>query len=101
MELSHRQDEFRYISTMTKNEIRKFLKVPENYRIMIQQGGATMQYTAVVKNLIGLKPKRIANLMVTGMWSNQNYHEMSKFCNVNLVANNWTDNDCTRMVPSD
>lgn len=101
MELSHRQDEFRYISTMTKNEIRKFLKVPDNYRILLQQGGATMQYTAICKNLIGLKPKRIANLMVTGMWSNQNYHEMNKFCNVNLVANNWTDNDCTRMVPSD
>lgn len=58
-----------------------------------------MQYTAIVKNLIGLKPQRIANLMVTGMWSNQNFDEMSKFCNVNLVLNNWTDNDCTRCVP--
>jgi hypothetical protein len=46
-----------------------------------------------------LKPKRIANLMVTGMWSNQNYAEMKKFANVNLVCNNWTDNDCTRQVP--
>ncbi len=42
MELSHRQDEFRYISVMTKNEIRKFLKVPDNYRVLLQQGGATM-----------------------------------------------------------
>ena len=56
MELSHRQDEFRYISEMTKSEIRKFLKVPDNYRVLLQQGGATMQYTAIVKNLIGLKP---------------------------------------------
>lgn len=37
--------------------------------------------------------------MVTGMWSNQNYDEMRKFCNVNLVCNTWTDNDCTRCVP--
>ena len=37
MELSHRQDEFRYISVNCKNEIRKFLKVPDNYRIMLQQ----------------------------------------------------------------
>ena len=96
MELSHRQDEFRYISVNCKNEIRKFLKVPDNYRIMLQQGGATMQYTAICKNLIGLKPKRSCNLMVTGMWSNQNYAEMKKFANVNLVCNNWTDNDCTR-----
>jgi len=86
---------------MTKNEIRKFLKVPENYRILLQQGGATMQYTAIVKNLIGLKPKKIANLMVTGMWSNQNYDEMQKHCTVNLVANTWTDNDCTKCVSYD
>jgi phosphoserine aminotransferase len=69
MELSHRQDEFRYISNMTRAELRKFLKVPDNFRILFQQGGATMQYTAIVKNLIGLKPKRSANLMVTGLWS--------------------------------
>ena len=69
MELSHRQDEFRHISNMTKTEIRKFLKVPDNFRVLLQQGGATMQYTAIVKNLIGLKPKRTANLMVTGLWS--------------------------------
>ena len=58
-----------------------------------------MQYTAIVKNLIGLKPKRSANLMVTGIWSEQNFDEMSKFCKVNVVANNVKDNDCTRMVP--
>ena len=69
MELGHRQDEYRYISQMTKKEIRKFLKVPDNFRILLQQGGATMQYTAIVKNLIGRKPKRIANLMLTGLWS--------------------------------
>jgi len=57
-----------------------------------------MQYTAIVKNLAGLKPKRVGNLLVTGMWSNQNYTEMQKHCNVNVVANNITDNDCTRMV---
>jgi phosphoserine aminotransferase len=86
---------------MTKNEIRKFLNVPDNYRILLQQGGATMQYTACVKNLIGLKPKKIANLMVTGMWSNQNYAEMKKHCNVNVVMNNWTDNECTKCVPQE
>jgi phosphoserine aminotransferase len=36
MELSHRQDEFRYISIMTKREIRKFLRVPDNFVIMLQ-----------------------------------------------------------------
>jgi len=35
LELSHRQDEFRYISIMTKREIRKFLEVPDNFRILL------------------------------------------------------------------
>jgi phosphoserine aminotransferase len=70
MELSHRQDEFRYISEMTKKEIRKLLQVPDNFRVLLQQGGATMQYTAMAKNLIGLKPARKAMIMRTGMWSN-------------------------------
>jgi len=69
MELTHRQDEFRYISNMTKQEIRKFLRVPDNFRILLQQGGATMQYTAIAKNLIGLKDKRVANLLLTGLWT--------------------------------
>jgi len=99
MELPHRSDEFRYISNMTKDEIRKFLKVPKNYRILLQQGGATMQYTAIVKNLIGLKPAKTANLMVTGLWSEQNLAEMSKHCKVNVVVNTVKDNDCTKMVP--
>lgn len=35
-ELSHRQDEFRYISEQTKEEIRKFLNVPDNFKILLQ-----------------------------------------------------------------
>jgi phosphoserine aminotransferase len=59
-----------------------------------------MQYTAIVKNLIGMKKKRVANLMVSGLWSEQNRDEMEKFCKVNVVADNVKDNDCTKMVDS-
>lgn len=84
---------------MTKMEIRKFLKVPNNFKILLQQGGATMQYTAIAKNLVGLKPARKVNLLMTGLWSSQNYDEMIKYANVNVVANNIEENDCTAMVP--
>lgn len=66
MELTHRQDEFRHISQMTKLEIRRFLRIPDNYRILINQGGATMQYTACVKNLINLKPYNKNMIVLTG-----------------------------------
>ena len=58
-----------------------------------------MQYTAMAKNLIGLKPARKAMLMRTGMWSNQNVDELKKFCNVVIVADIITANDCTKMIP--
>jgi len=96
-ELSHRQDEFRHISKQTKDEIRKFLRVPDNFKILLQQGGATMQYTAVCKNLIGMKPKRIAMMNRTGMWSIQAVDEMKKFCNVHLVTDAVEDHKCTKI----
>lgn len=83
---------------MTKDEIRKFLRVPDNFRVLLQQGGATMQYTAIVKNLIGLKPGRKANMMRTGLWSCQSIDEITKHCNVNIVADNVKENDCTKMI---
>lgn len=97
-ELSHRQDEFRHISIMTKKEIKKFLNVPDNFRVLLQQGGATMQYTAIVKNLIGLKPKRSCMLMRTGMWSVQNVDEMRKHVpsdKITLVTDCVSEHDCT------
>ena len=59
-----------------------------------------MQYTSVAKNLIGLKPNRIANIMVSGLWSSQCVTEMQKFGNVNLVGNSIEVNDCTALVDS-
>jgi len=46
---------------------------------MLNQGGATLQYTAVAKNLIGLKPQRKAMYLTTGLWSSQCITEARKF----------------------
>jgi phosphoserine aminotransferase len=95
MELSHRKEDFIFISDQTKLEIRRFLNVPDNYRIMLNQGGATMQYTAVAKNLIGLKPKRKAMYFTTGLWSNFCITEARKFIkpeNLIEVVNNSATN---------
>ena len=69
MELSHRKPEFIEISDVCKDEIRKLLNVPETHTIMLNQGGATLQYTAVIKNLLGLKPYKKAMYVTTGLWS--------------------------------
>lgn len=79
MELSHRKPEFINISDMTKEEIRRFLAVPDDFTVMLNQGGATLQYTSVFKNLIGLKPARKAMYLTTGLWSTQCLREARKF----------------------
>lgn len=56
-----------------------------------------MQYTAICKNLIGLKPKRIAMINRTGLWSMQNTDEMTKFCNVHLVTDAVKDHNCEKV----
>jgi len=71
MELSHRSKEFHTMSDAGKGEIRKFLNVPDNFTIMLHQGGATGQYTAVLKNLVGIKPAKKAMYFTTGYWSEQ------------------------------
>ena len=64
---------------MTKKEIREFLKVPAEFEIMLQQGGATAQYTSFCKNLIGLKPQKKAMYFTSGLWSSQCITEARKF----------------------
>lgn len=59
-----------------------------------------MQYTALVKNLINLKPHGKAMTMRTGMWSDQNLDELEKHCKPVVVCDNVKDNDCCAMTPS-
>lgn len=78
MEMSHRSPAFINISEGGKDEIRKFLEVPDTHTIMFNQGGATSVYTAAVKNLLGLKPAKKAMYVTTGLWSEQCIAEARK-----------------------
>jgi phosphoserine aminotransferase len=98
MEMSHRQEECSWISAMTKKEIKNFLRVPDNFVVMLQQGGATNQYTAIAKNLVGLKPYGKGMALSTGLWSSQALSELKKHCKMTVVADNIADNDCTTHV---
>ena len=72
MELSHRGKEYIDISDRMKSDLRKFLKIPENYKIFYMQGGASMQFATVVKNLLKRNPNgshKNANYVTTGLWS--------------------------------
>jgi phosphoserine aminotransferase len=67
MELSHRGKEFVSIAEQAEADLRTLLGVPDNYRVLFLQGGATGQFSAVPLNLAG--PQDRADYLVTGSWS--------------------------------
>lgn len=62
-----------------------FSAVPDNYKVIFLQGGGCGQFSAVPFNLIGLKPGRCADYVVTGVWSAKAAEEAKKFGTVNMV----------------
>ena len=84
MEMSHRSKVYDKIFQDTRNRFRKLFHVPDNYHILFLQGGASLQFSMVPMNLMGLTGK--ADYAVTGNFSNIAYKEAKKYGTVNLAA---------------
>ena len=52
MEISHRSKEFLQIINQAEISARQFLNIPDNYKVLFMQGGATLQNSAVPMNLL-------------------------------------------------
>lgn len=90
MEMSHRSKVYDKIFQDTRNRFRKLFKVPDNYHILFLQGGASLQFSMVPMNLMGLTGK--ADYAVTGNFSNIAYKEAKKYGAVNLAASSEDQN---------
>jgi phosphoserine aminotransferase len=69
MECSHRQPEFLEMSRRLETEFREVMKVPDNWRVFLINGGATLQFSAIPFNLcshIFGKQEAAANFLETG-----------------------------------
>lgn len=65
--------------------MRRLLEIPMNFEIVLSEGGAHLQNSAVPLNLLG-DDNDWANYLVTGFWGNRTYLEAKKLSNINLVA---------------
>ena len=90
MEMSHRSKVYDKIFQDTRDRFRKLFKVPDNYHILFLQGGASLQFSMVPMNLMGLTGK--ADYAVTGNFSNIAYKEARKYGTVNLAASSEDQN---------
>jgi len=90
MEMSHRGREFSAIARRAENDLRELLAIPENYKVLFLQGGASAQFAMVPLNL--LQGRSSADYINTGQWSKKAISEAKRFCTVNVAATSEADN---------
>lgn len=85
MEMSHRSKEYMEIITSAEALVREQMGVPDNYKVLFLQGGATLQFAMLPMNLV-TDPAQSADYVSTGSWSKKAIKEGKKFCQVRVVA---------------
>jgi len=95
MEISHRGVDFMEAAKKSEIDFRELLNIPENYKVLFLQGGASAQFSMVPINLLRGGSK--ANYANTGHWSVKAIAEAKRYCNVHICTdstkNNFTDID--------
>jgi phosphoserine aminotransferase len=76
LEMSHRGKEYMEIQAKAEADLRALLNVPENYKVLFLQGGASTQFAAVALNLT--QPGDVVDHVVTGAWSKKAVAEAKK-----------------------
>ncbi len=84
MEMSHRGKDFMSIAAKAEADLRALMDIPENYKVLFLQGGASSQFAMVPINLLGEKSS--ADYLLTGQWSKKAVAEAKRYCDVNLVC---------------
>jgi len=81
MEISHRSKTFAGVLGRAESGIRRLLEVPENYRVLFLQGGASLQFSMIPINFLNGS----ADYVVTGAWGKKAVKEARRCGNVNVV----------------
>jgi len=84
MEMSHRGKSFVSIAEQAEADLRELLAVPDNYKVLFLQGGATAQFAAVPLNLLGNASS--VDYLNSGSWSKKAIAEAKNYTSVNVVA---------------
>jgi phosphoserine aminotransferase len=83
MEMSHRSKDYVAVAEKAEADLRKLMNIPENYKVLFLQGGASLQFSAIPLNLLGKNPK--ADYIHTGIWSEKATKEAQRYGDINIV----------------
>lgn len=90
MEMSHRSKEFGTIISEAEANLRLIMEIPDNYKVLFLQGGATLQFSMVPMNLLYKSGK--ADYVVTGAWAKKAAEEAVKFGDIRIAASSEESN---------
>jgi len=79
MEMSHRSKEFVQIAQEAEKDMRDLLKIPDDYKVIFLQGGATLQFSCVPFNMFGGPLGSTGDYLVTGQWGEKAMQEANKY----------------------
>lgn len=83
MEMSHRSKMFETIINEAEADLRDLLRIPDNYKVLFLQGGASQQFAMIPMNLM---KNKVADFIVTGQWAKKAWQEAQKYGKANKIA---------------
>ena len=83
MEMSHRSKTYDAIIKEAEKDLRELMEIPDNYKVLFLQGGASQQFAAVPMNLM---KNGVADYIITGQWAKKAYQEAKKYGKAVAVA---------------
>lgn len=83
MEMSHRTDTYQRIIDTAEADLRELMGVPDNYKVLFMQGGASQQFAAVPMNLM---KNKVADYIITGVWAKKACQEAAMYGTANAIA---------------
>ena len=89
MEMSHRSKAYESIIQGAEADLRELMGIPENYRVLFLQGGASQQFAMIPMNLM---KNRVADYIVTGQWAKKAWQEAGIYGKANKNASSEDEN---------
>lgn len=83
MEMSHRSAMYKKIIEDAEKDLRTLMHIPDNYKVLFLQGGATLQFSMIPMNLL---KKGVADYIITGAWAKKAYKEAQKYGKIKAIA---------------
>ena len=83
MEMSHRSKAYETIINEAEQDLRDLMNIPDNYKVLFLQGGASQQFAMIPMNFM---KNKVADYIVTGQWAKKAYQEAAKYGKANAVA---------------